>query len=174
MPNHSALSTHAARVLVVDDEAAIRSSLAGILADEGYEAALAEDGDKALASVRERAPDVVLLDVTMPGRDGLAVLEDLRRTQPALPVVMMSGHGTIETAVQATKLGAFDFIEKPLSLDKLLLVVRHALETSALERENRELRAKTLRADEIVGYFGRDAAPAREGRRWRRRRPVGR
>jgi len=145
MPNHNA------RILVVDDEAAIRRSLSGILADEGYEAALAEDGEKALAAVRERAPDAVLLDIAMPGRDGTSVLEELRRTQPALPVVMMSGHGTIETAVRATQLGAFDFIEKPLSLEKLLLTLRHALEKGRLERENRELRAKSLRAHEILG-----------------------
>jgi two-component system nitrogen regulation response regulator NtrX len=139
------------RVLVVDDEAAIRRSLQGILADEGYDAATAEDGEKGLAAVRERAPDVVLLDIAMPGRDGLSVLEELRRSHAALPVVMMSGHGTIETAVRATQLGAFDFIEKPLSLEKLLLVVRNALEKGALERENRELRAKSLRAGEILG-----------------------
>jgi len=145
MPNN------ASRVLVVDDEAAIRRSLAGILADEGYDAALAEDGERALAAVRERAPDLVLLDIAMPGRDGIEILEELRRAHPALPVVMMSGHGTIETAVRATQLGAFDFVEKPLSLDKLLLTVRHALEKSSLERENRELRAKSLRAHEILG-----------------------
>jgi two-component system nitrogen regulation response regulator NtrX len=145
MPNN------ASRVLVVDDEAAIRRSLAGILADEGYDAALAEDGERALAAVRERPPDLVLLDIAMPGRDGIEILEELRRAHPALPVVMMSGHGTIETAVRATQLGAFDFVEKPLSLDKLLLTVRHALEKSSLERENRELRAKSLRAHEILG-----------------------
>ena len=145
MPNHSA------RILVVDDEAAIRRSLSGILSDEGYEAALAEDGERALAAVRERTPDAVLLDIAMPGRDGTSVLEELRRTQPALPVVMMSGHGTIETAVRATQLGAFDFIEKPLSLEKLLLTLRHAIEKGRLERENRELRAKSLRAHEILG-----------------------
>jgi two-component system nitrogen regulation response regulator NtrX len=139
------------RVLVVDDEAAIRRSLSGILADEGYDAALAEDGERALAAVRERTPELVLLDIAMPGRDGMSVLEELRRTHPALPVVMMSGHGTIETAVRATQLGAFDFIEKPLSLEKLLLTVRNALEKSALVRENRELRAKSLRAQEILG-----------------------
>ena len=147
--NHSQQA--AARVLVVDDEPAIRRSLAGILADEGWEAALAADGDEGLAAVRERAPDLVLLDIAMPRRDGVSVLEELRRTHPALPVVMMSGHGTIETAVKATQLGAFDFLEKPISLDKLLLTVRHALEKSALERENRELRAKSLRAGEILG-----------------------
>ena len=102
--NHSQQA--AARVLVVDDEPAIRRSLAGILADEGWEAALAADGDEGLAAVRERAPDLVLLDIAMPRRDGVSVLEELRRTHPALPVVMMSGHGTIETAVKATQLGA--------------------------------------------------------------------
>ncbi|HEY8120202.1 MAG TPA: sigma-54 dependent transcriptional regulator [Myxococcota bacterium] len=145
------MSSHAARVLVVDDEAAIRRALSGILADEGYELTLAEDGERGLAAVRERAPDVVLLDIAMPGRDGTSVLEELRRSHPSLPVVMMSGHGTIETAVRATQLGAFDFIEKPLSLEKLLLTIRHALEKSSLERENRELRAKSLRAHEILG-----------------------
>jgi two-component system nitrogen regulation response regulator NtrX len=145
MPNNSS------RVLVVDDEAGIRRSLSGVLLDDGYEVALAEDGEKALAAIRERAPDLVLLDIAMPGRDGIAVLEELRRTHPGLAVVMMTGHGTIETAVRATQLGAFDFIEKPLSLDKLLLTLRHALEKTRLERENRELRAKSLRAGEILG-----------------------
>jgi two-component system nitrogen regulation response regulator NtrX len=143
------------RILVVDDESAIRRSLSGILIDEGFETTLAEDGERALAAVRERAPDLVLLDIAMPGRDGSSVLEELRRTHPLLPVVMMSGHGTIETAVRATQLGAFDFIEKPLSLDKLLLTLRHALEKGRLERENRELRAKSLRAHEILGESAR-------------------
>ncbi len=149
------MSNNVPRVLVVDDESAIRRSLSGILSDEGYDAALAEDGEKALAAVRERVPDVVLLDIAMPGRDGIDVLEELRRSHPSLPVVMMSGHGTIETAVRATQLGAFDFIEKPLSLDKLLLTLRHALEKSLLERENRELRAKSLRARDILGESAR-------------------
>jgi two-component system nitrogen regulation response regulator NtrX len=144
-------SNNSARILVVDDEAGIRRSLSGVLLDDGYEVALAEDGEKALAAIHERAPDVVLLDIAMPGRDGIAVLEELRRTHPGLAVVMMTGHGTIETAVRATQLGAFDFIEKPLSLDKLLLTLRHALEKTRLERENRELRAKGLRANEILG-----------------------
>ncbi len=140
-----------ARILVVDDEQAIRRSLSGILADEGFELALAEDGEKALAAVRARAPDLVLLDIAMPGRDGIEILQELRQSFPALPVVMMSGHGTIETAVRATQLGAFDFIEKPLSLEKLLLTLRHALDKLRLERENRELRAKSLRAHDILG-----------------------
>jgi two-component system nitrogen regulation response regulator NtrX len=93
----------------------------------------------------------VLLDIAMPGLDGVAVLEELQRGWPAVPVVMMSGHGTIETAVRATQLGAFDFLEKPLSIEKLLLTLRHALEQSRLERENRRLRAEAVRAHEILG-----------------------
>ncbi len=139
------------RILIVDDEQGIRRSLTGILGDEGFATADAADGEKALAAVREAAPDLVLLDVAMPGRDGIEVLEELRRSWPDLPVVVMSGHGTIETAVKATQLGAFDFVEKPLSLEKLLLTIRHALEQTRLERENRELRARSLRAREILG-----------------------
>jgi len=147
------------RVLIVDDEAGIRRSLAGILSDEGFEIGLAEDGERALAALhRESVPDVVLLDIAMPGRDGIDVLEELRQSWPQLPVVMMSGHGTIETAVRATQLGAFDFIEKPLSVEKLLLTLRHALERAQLERENRALRAQTLRAHDILG----ESAPIRK------------
>ncbi len=140
------------RILIVDDEESIRRSLAGILADEGYEIGEAKDGDAALGELRGRgAPDLVLLDIAMPGRDGVSVLEELRQTWPELPVVMMSGHGTIETAVRATQLGAFDFIEKPLSIEKVLLAIRHALDQSRLERENRRLRAESLRAHDILG-----------------------
>jgi two-component system, NtrC family, nitrogen regulation response regulator NtrX len=147
------------RVLVVDDEAGIRRSLAGILSDEGFEVTLAEDGERALAALRQDPPpEVVLLDIAMPGRDGVEILAELRRSWPQLPVVMMSGHGTIETAVRATQLGAFDFIEKPLSVEKLLLTLRHALERDRLERENRALRAESLRAHEILG----DSAPIRK------------
>jgi two-component system nitrogen regulation response regulator NtrX len=137
--------------LIVDDEQGIRRSLAGLLADESYDTASAADGEAALAAVREQAPDLVLLDIAMPGRDGIAILEEMRQAWPRLPVIMMSGHGNIETAVRATQLGAFDFIEKPLSAEKLLLTLRHALERASLERENRELRAKSIRAHEILG-----------------------
>jgi two-component system nitrogen regulation response regulator NtrX len=139
------------RILIVDDEESIRRSLSGILSDEGFQTGEARDGERALQALREDAVDAVLLDIAMPGRDGIDVLEEMRRTWPQLPVVMMSGHGTIETAVRATQLGAFDFIEKPLSIEKLLLTLRHALERSRLERENRELRAETLRANDILG-----------------------
>jgi two-component system nitrogen regulation response regulator NtrX len=140
-----------AEILIVDDEEDIRRSLAGILEDEGFATRVAVDGEAALAEVRSEAPDGVLLDIAMPGRDGLAILEELRHGWPGLPVVMMSGHGTIETAVRATQLGAFDFIEKPLSVDKILLIIRHALEQSRLVRENRRLQAEAIRAHEILG-----------------------
>jgi two-component system nitrogen regulation response regulator NtrX len=143
------------QVLIVDDEESIRGSLAGILSDEGFDAKTASDGTQALAFLREAGlealPDLVLLDIAMPGRDGIEILQELRATWPELPVVMMSGHGTIETAVRATKLGAFDFIEKPLSVEKLLLTIQHAIERARLERENRRLRAANLRAHEILG-----------------------
>jgi two-component system nitrogen regulation response regulator NtrX len=132
-----------AHVLIVDDEPSICTSLEGILGDEGYEVSSAPDGETALRLVEEESPDLVLLDIWMPGRDGLEVLAELKRRRPALPVVMISGHGTIETAVKATKLGAFDFIEKPLDMDKILLTVRNALQMSRLTEENLLLRAKS-------------------------------
>jgi two-component system nitrogen regulation response regulator NtrX len=98
------------RILIVDDEASIRRSLGGILSDEGFEPAEAPDGEAALEKLREGAPDLVLLDIAMPGRDGVQILQEMQRGWPALPVIMMSGHGTIETAVRATQLGAFDFL----------------------------------------------------------------
>jgi two-component system nitrogen regulation response regulator NtrX len=140
------------RILIVDDEESIRRSLAGILSDEGLEPREAPDGETALAQLRAgERPAVVLLDIAMPGRDGIEILEELRGGWPDLPVVMMSGHGTIETAVRATQLGAYDFIEKPLSVDKILLVIRHALDRSQLQLENQRLRAETIQAHEILG-----------------------
>ena len=143
------------RILVVDDESSIRESLAGLLADEGHEIVSAADGAQALALLRaadtDALPDVVLLDIAMPGRDGLEVLADLSQAWPEIPVVMMSGHGTIETVVRSTRLGAFDFVEKPLPVDKLLLTIEHALERSRLQSENRRLRVDALRAHRILG-----------------------
>jgi two-component system nitrogen regulation response regulator NtrX len=141
------------RILIVDDEESIRRSLAGLLSDEGFETGTAADGEIALTALREgkESTDLVLLDIAMPGRDGVEILEEIRRVWPGLPVVMMSGHGTIETAVRATQLGAFDFIEKPLSVEKLLLTLRHALDRTRLERENRQLRAESIRAHQILG-----------------------
>jgi two-component system nitrogen regulation response regulator NtrX len=138
-------------ILIVDDEESIRRSVGDILSDEGYRPSAAGDGEEALRLVESDSPDLVLLDVAMPGRDGLDVLEQLRGTWPEIPVVMMSGHGTIETAVRATKLGAYDFLEKPLSYDKLLLCVRRSLAAAALARENRRLREALKGATEIAG-----------------------
>jgi two-component system nitrogen regulation response regulator NtrX len=140
------------RILIVDDEESICRSLAGILSDEGLETRSAADGAAALQSLRDEGPpDLVLLDIAMPGRDGVEILCELRERWPEIPVVMMSGHGTVETAVKTTRMGAFDFVEKPLSIDKLMLTIGHALERSALWRENRRLRAQSLRAHEILG-----------------------
>jgi two-component system nitrogen regulation response regulator NtrX len=129
------------RVLVVDDEAGIRFSLKGILEDEGFEVVEAGTGEAGLALLESgEAVDLVFLDIWLPGQDGLAVLERLKEERPDLPVVMISGHGTIETAVTALKNGAFDFIEKPLSLEKVLLAASKALEFAQLKQENLALR----------------------------------
>ena len=139
------------RILIVDDERGIRSTLSGILADEGYRPLAAGTGREALARIGEEVPDLVILDIWLPEMDGIEVLAEIKRQWPELPVVMMSGHGTIETAVKATKLGAYDFVEKPLSLEKTLLVVERTLEHARLERENRQLRERIERAHEIIG-----------------------
>jgi two-component system, NtrC family, nitrogen regulation response regulator NtrX len=135
----------AGQVLIVDDEASILVSLSGILSDEGYESLTAADGESALSLLDKETPDLVLLDVWLPGIDGLEVLEKIKKRQMDLPVVMISGHGTVETAVKATRLGAFDFIEKPLDMDKILLAVRNGLAMSRLAEENLLLRAKAER-----------------------------
>ena len=128
-------------VLVVDDEAGVRASLAGILADEGYAADAVDSGEAALQALEHRRYDLVLLDVWLPGADGLEVLARIRETNLEIPVVVISGHGTIETAVKAVRLGAQDFVEKPLSLEKTLLAVKNALRRGRLESEVRALRA---------------------------------
>lgn len=130
----------AATILVVDDERSIRRTLREILEYEGYTVDEAVDGDEALEKLRAGRYDLVLLDIKMPRRDGMEVLRMLAAEQPEVPVVMISGHGTIETAVEATRLGAFDFIEKPPDLNRLLLTVRNALERGQLQTENRRIR----------------------------------
>lgn len=138
-------------ILVVDDEESIRTALAGILEDEGYDTRFAEDGEVALAMVREELPNLVLLDIWMPKLDGLETLEKLKELYPELTVVMMSGHGTIETAVKATRIGAQDFIEKPLSLEKVLLTINNALELGRLKEENQSLRGMVWREHHMIG-----------------------
>lgn len=138
-------------ILVVDDEVAIRSSLQGILEDESYQVSLAVDGLDALSILQKDIPDLVLLDIWMPGLDGLETLAKIKEIYPDLAVVMISGHGTIETAVKSTKLGAFDFIEKPLSLEKVLVTVHNAISMSRLKQENASLRGILDERFEIVG-----------------------
>ena len=142
-------------VLVVDDEAGVRASLVGILGDEGYEVAAVESGEAALAALAARRFDLVLLDVWLPGQDGLEVLRRIRERDAGLPVVVISGHGTIETAVKAVRLGAQDFVEKPLSLEKTVLAVRNALRQRRLESQLRELRE---RLDERYAMVGESTA----------------
>jgi two-component system nitrogen regulation response regulator NtrX len=137
--------------LVVDDEPGVRSALSGVLRDEGYQVDAVESGEACLDRLTRAAYDVILLDVWLPGADGLATLARIRERQVDLQVVMISGHGNIESAVRAIKLGAFDFIEKPLSLDKTMLAVRNALRQRRLEAENRALRARVDRHLQMVG-----------------------
>jgi len=138
-------------ILIVDDEAGVRSSLRAILADEGYDVEVVESGEACLVALEKRRYDLLLLDVWLPGMDGLETLERVRATDPELPVVVISGHGSIETAVRAVRNGAQDFVEKPLSLDKTLLVVRNALTRRHLEAENRELRERVEHRWVMVG-----------------------
>ncbi len=138
-------------VLIVDDEAGIRDSLAGILADENYTAATAESGEQCLELIRKDTFDVVLLDIWLPGIDGLETLQKIREMENPPEVIMISGHGTIETAVRATKLGAYDFLEKPLSIEKTLIVLKNAIESTKLHRENIDLKKQLQTKSVIVG-----------------------
>ena len=138
-------------ILIVDDEQSIRDSLTGILQDEGFSVTCAADGESALLLMREERPDLVLLDIWMPGMDGLETLSRIRDWNSEQLVIMMSGHGTIETAVRATKSGAYDFIEKPLSLEKLLVSIQNALKLNRLSEENRTLKAKIAKDYEMIG-----------------------
>jgi two-component system, NtrC family, nitrogen regulation response regulator NtrX len=140
-----------ASILIVDDESGIRESLGALLRDEGYELEAIASGEECLEQLERRGFDLVLLDVWLPKMDGLGTLERIQRREAAPVVIMISGHGNIEAAVRATKLGAFDFVEKPLSLDKIVLVVRNALEYVRLEAENRRLRAELEERHEILG-----------------------
>src|SRR6516225_3300563 len=138
-------------ILIVDDEAGIRDSLAGILGDEGYSASSVESGEACLDVLRRSSFDVVLLDIWLPGIDGMEILGNIRELENPPEVIMISGHGTIETAVRATKLGAYDFLEKPLSIEKTLIVVKNAIDANKLRNENRDLKKQLQTKSVIVG-----------------------
>jgi len=138
-------------ILIVDDESQIRSSLEGVLQDEGYKTLLAASGEECMDTLRHKSVDVVLLDIWLPGIDGLATLEKLVENEDHPEVIMISGHGNIETAVRATKLGAFDFLEKPLSIERTLIVLKNAIEAKRLRSENLEFKKQFQAKSIIVG-----------------------
>ena len=138
-------------VLIVDDEPSILQTLSGLLSDEGFEVSTAVNGYEALKIIDAESPDLVLLDIWMPGIDGIETLQEIKKDNPHIQVIIITGHGTIETAVRATKLGAFDLIEKPLSIDKIILAINNALNFRRLEEENKYLRKKTLEKNSING-----------------------
>ena len=151
----------ASDILIVDDESDICELVAGLLQDEGYNTRTARDSDGALNEIRSRRPNLVFLDIWLQGSrlDGLQLLDSVKEQHPEMPVVMISGHGNIETAVAAIKRGAYDFIEKPFKSDRLILVATRALETSRLKREVRELKQLAPTASTMTGRSPR-AAPA--------------
>ncbi|RMH52772.1 MAG: sigma-54-dependent Fis family transcriptional regulator [Zetaproteobacteria bacterium] len=161
-------------ILIVDDEQAIRDALRGLFEDEGYLVTTAASGEEAVAKLRKHPFACVLLDIWMPGIDGLETLARIRRIDPALPVIMMSGHATIDTAVKATRQGAFDFVEKPLSSDRLLILVRNAIEKQKLQRQNRKLRdQEPERPSALIGSHPRiEEVRRRIAQIARSRRPV--
>src|SRR3954462_11353659 len=143
----------ASDILVVDDEEDIREIVSGILSDEGHETRTAHDSDSALAAISDRVPRLIFLDIWMQGSklDGLALLDEIKVRHPDLPVVMISGHGNVETAVSAIKRGAFDFIEKPFKADRLILIAERALENSKLKKEVVDLKRRTGDTIELIG-----------------------
>jgi two-component system, NtrC family, nitrogen regulation response regulator NtrX len=138
-------------VLIVDDESTIIESLEGILSDDGFEVTHAFNGYEALKKIETDSPDIVLLDIWMPGMDGIETLKEIKKKFPNIPVVMITGHGSIESAVDATKSGAYDFLEKPLSIDKVMVTINNALNFRKLEEENLYLRKKTIEKNSITG-----------------------
>jgi two-component system nitrogen regulation response regulator NtrX len=139
------------KILVIDDEKSILQSLAGILSDEGFIPVCVDSAEEGMIRLKSEVIDLVLLDIWMPGMDGIEALKQIKAEYPELQVIMISGHGTIETAVQATKIGAFDFIEKPLSYDKIVLAIKNGLRFSSLETENLILRQKANRKRNLTG-----------------------
>ncbi len=138
-------------ILIVDDEENIRLSLKGGLEDEGYNTLLASSGEEGFKIIEKQDVDLILLDIWMPGKDGLQILEEMKAAGFTIPVIIMTGHGSIETAIRATRLGALDFIEKPLDLNKIIITINNTIHLRALEEENALLKKKTEKDDEIIG-----------------------
>jgi two-component system nitrogen regulation response regulator NtrX len=138
-------------VLIVDDEEGIRESLSGIFEDEGFDVLTSSSGEEALRILKEQNPDLILLDVWLPGIDGIQTLNEVKGLKPDLPVIMISGHGNIELAVKATRIGAYDFLEKPLSLERVLLAAKRALERRTLEIENKSLKQDLIKKWRLIG-----------------------
>ncbi len=138
-------------VLIVDDEIKIIESLEGILMDDGFEVLRAFNGYEALKEIESQSPDIVLLDIWMPGMDGIETLKQIKKDHSTLPVIIITGHGSIESAVDATKSGAFDFLEKPLSIDRVIVTINNALNFRKLEEENKYLRKKSIEKNSITG-----------------------
>jgi two-component system nitrogen regulation response regulator NtrX len=138
-------------VLIVDDEEGIRESLSGIFEDEGYEVLTSSSGEDALKVLKEQNPDLIMLDVWLPGIDGIQTLREMKDLKPDLPVIMISGHGNIELAVKATRMGAYDFLEKPLSLERVLLAAKRAIEKRTLEIENKALKENLIKKYRLIG-----------------------
>ncbi len=138
-------------ILIVDDELSICQTLGGLLADEGFEIITASNGYEALKTIEESSPDLVLLDIWMHGIDGMETLKEIKKKHPYIQVIMITGHGRIDTAVAAIKLGAYDFIEKPLSIDRVIVAINNALNFRRLQEENKYLRKKTIEKHSITG-----------------------
>src|SRR4030065_1742803 len=138
-------------ILIVDDEKGILDAVSAVLDHEGSTVSAAENGSEALKKIKDDTPSVVLLDVWLPDIDGLEILKEIRDAYPGVAVIVMSGHGTIETAVRATKLGAYDYLEKPLSMERVHLIVKHAVEQQRLELENVQLKGKIEKWYEMIG-----------------------
>ena len=138
-------------ILIADDEPSILQSLSGLLSDEGFEVMTADNGYEALKVIDAEAPDLIILDIWMPGIDGIETLKEIKKANPVLPVIIITGHGNVETAVRATKEGAFDLFEKPLNIDKLIVAINNALNFRRLEEENRFLRKKIIERNAING-----------------------
>src|SRR5260221_3327572 len=138
-------------ILIIDDEKAIRKTLSEILSYEGYKIDEAGDGEEGLKKVKEKAYDVILLDIKMPKIDGIEFLEKTKETNPDIPIIMISGHGTIETAVEAVKKGAYDYISKPPDLNRLLITIRNAMDKNTLVAETKESKRRGRKVQELLG-----------------------